>query len=150
MRPYYVNMVDSHGGRDLRSSIELFYFAYRAFTSPPDRILAQRGLGRVHHRILYFVGRHPGLTVNELRETLAVSKQALHAPLRKLLQSGLIVAAPGEEDRRARHLSLTRAGRGLEERLTRTQTAHLQAAFGAAGATAVRCWHEVMTNLRQP
>lgn len=142
-------MVDSNGPADLRPSIELFYFAYRAFTSQPDRMLAQRGLGRVHHRILYFVGRHPGLTVNELLQTLCVSKQALHAPLRKLLQSGLIAAAPGKDDRRARHLSLTPSGRSLERRLTQTQTAQLQAAFADAGAAAVRSWHDVMKNLQE-
>jgi DNA-binding MarR family transcriptional regulator len=142
-------MADASARADLRPSIELFYFAYRAFTSRPDRILAQRGLGRVHHRILYFVGRNPGLTVNELLQTLSVSKQALHAPLRKLIQARLVAASPGQADRRARHLSLTAAGRRLEERLTRTQTSQLGAAFAAAGAPAVRSWHAVMKYLQK-
>ncbi|MEN9560511.1 MAG: hypothetical protein RLZZ502_1722, partial [Pseudomonadota bacterium] len=30
--------------------IEAFYFAYRHFTERPDKILAARGLSRVHHR----------------------------------------------------------------------------------------------------
>ena len=50
-------MVDQKREAQLRDAIEHFYFAYRAFTAKPDRILEQRGLGRVHHRILYFVGR---------------------------------------------------------------------------------------------
>jgi hypothetical protein len=45
--------------RQLQEAIELLYFGYRAFTDRPDRILGQRGLNRVHHRILYFVGRNP-------------------------------------------------------------------------------------------
>ena len=52
-------MIDLKRQEELRASIEIFYFAYRAFTARPDRILKQRGLGRVHHRILYFVGRNP-------------------------------------------------------------------------------------------
>ena len=69
----------------LRLAIEQFYFGYRAFTAPPDRILDQRGLGRVHHRILYFVGRNPQISVNTLLGLLSVSKQALNAPLRQLI-----------------------------------------------------------------
>ena len=52
----------------MRRHIEAFYFAYRAFTRVADDILESRGLNRVHHRILYFVGRHPGITVGELLE----------------------------------------------------------------------------------
>ena len=63
----------------LRTAMELFYFGYRAFTAHPDRVLDQRGLGRVHHRILYFVGRNPDTSVNELLSVLGVTKQALNA-----------------------------------------------------------------------
>ena len=45
------------------SIIELFFFAYRDFTSDPDQILADYGFGRAHHRVLHFVNRRPGLTV---------------------------------------------------------------------------------------
>jgi len=69
----------------MRGAIEQFFFAYRGFTSNPDRILEQRGLGRVHHRVLYFVGRNKGITVSALLGILGVSKQALHAPLRQLV-----------------------------------------------------------------
>lgn len=140
-------MVDASNRAALRPSIELFFFAYRAFTSRPDRILEQRGLGRVHHRILYFVGRSPGLTVNALLETLQVSKQALHAPLRKLIQNGLISAAAAPRDRRVKQLTLTSAGRQLEQRLTATQTKQLSQAFAKAGPTAVAGWHAVMREL---
>ena len=76
----------------LRQAIEYLYYAYRSFTERPDKILDKRGLGRVHHRILYFVGRNPGTTVNALLSTLQVSKQALNAPLRQLLAMQLIGA----------------------------------------------------------
>ena len=69
-------MADARARADLRPSIELFYFAYRAFTSRPDRILAQRGLGRVHHRILYFVGRNPGLTFDHRKLVVADGRVA--------------------------------------------------------------------------
>src|SRR5512135_950099 len=91
----------------LRLAIEQFYFGYRAFTTPPDRILEQRGLGRVHHRILYFVGRNPHISVNALLGLLSVSKQALNAPLRQLVEMQLIAMDTAEHDRRVRQLTLT-------------------------------------------
>jgi DNA-binding MarR family transcriptional regulator len=136
-------MVDPTEDR-LRAAIELFYFAYRAFTAGPDQLLEQQGLGRVHHRILYFVGRNPDLTVNALLEILAVSKQALNAPLRQLVERKLVAMRPDEQDRRFRRLRLTDAGRKLETRLTGTQMRHLAAVFTAAGGDAEAAWKSVM------
>ena len=51
---------------ELRQGIEMLFFAYRDFTAEADAILAQYGFGRAHHRVIYFVGRNPGMTVSEL------------------------------------------------------------------------------------
>ncbi len=131
----------------LRQAIEQFYFGYRAFTAPPDRILAQRGLGRVHHRILYFVGRHPHISVNELLSLLSVSKQALNAPLRQLIEMQLVAVGTPGHDRRLRQLTLTANGGKLEAKLTGAQMDQLAAAFVAAGARAGTGWREVMRAL---
>lgn len=133
----------------LRLAIEQFYFGYRAFTTPPDRILAQRGLGRVHHRILYFVGRNPQISVNTLLGLLNVSKQALNAPLRQLIEMKLVAMDTAEHDRRVRQLSLTASGSKLEAQLTGTQMKQLQAVFDQAGADAEAGWHQVMTCLTE-
>jgi hypothetical protein len=45
------------------------HFAFRPVTDEPDRILAARGLGRVHHRMMFFIARHPGLTIYRLNTT---------------------------------------------------------------------------------
>ncbi len=128
----------------LHLAIEQFYFGYRAFTTPPDRILDQRGLGRVHHRILYFVGRNPHISVNTLLTLLSVSKQALNAPLRQLIEMKLIAMDTAEHDRRVRQLSLTANGSKLEAQLTGTQMKQLQAIFKKAGPEAEAGWHRVM------
>ena len=57
--------------------IELLFFAYRDFTSDPDKILSEFGYGRAHHRVLHFVNRMPGLTVAELLDVLKITKQSL-------------------------------------------------------------------------
>jgi DNA-binding MarR family transcriptional regulator len=132
---------------DLRGAIEQFYFAYRGFTDRPDRILEKRGLGRVHHRILYFLGRRPDVSVRGLLDLLAVSKQALNAPLRQLIEMGLVGAEASTEDRRVKHLRLTPQGQKLEAELTEAQTRHLKAAFDRAGPQAAEGWRTVMDAL---
>lgn len=142
-------MVDLSLSREekLREAIELFYFAYRAFTDGPDHILEERGLGRVHHRILYFVGRNPHTTVNALLEILDVSKQALHAPLRQLVEAQLVVMRADEKDRRYKRLTLTGEGKKLEARLTGAQMKLLGAVFGATGERAQAVWKAVMREI---
>ncbi|MBS1159300.1 MAG: transcriptional regulator, MarR family [Proteobacteria bacterium] len=137
-------MIDQKNPDELEESIELFFFAYRAFTSRPDRMLEQLGLGRVHHRILHFVSRNPQLAVNTLLGILGVSKQALNAPLRQLIAMKLVAVELAEHDRRVKQLSLTEAGRQLERQLTGTQMKHLAATFAAAGPQAERGWRAVM------
>ena len=131
----------------MRLAIEQFYFGYRAFTAPPDLILNQRGLGRVHHRILYFVSRNPQISVNTLLEILDVSKQALNAPLRQLIEMRLVAMDTAEYDRRVRQLSLTVSGQKLEAQLTGTQMKQLQAVFDQTGASAAAGWLQVMHSL---
>lgn len=138
------NSIDAKRQVELCDAIEQFYFAYRAFTSRPDRLLEQRGLSRVHHRILYFVGRNPGLAISELLSTLGVSKQALNAPLRQLLEMKLITAAPAEHDRRIKQLALSEAGGKFETQLTHTQMRQLATVFDAAGRKSEKMWLRIM------
>jgi DNA-binding MarR family transcriptional regulator len=140
-------MVDSNRRPDLREAIEQLYFAYRAFTASPDRILARRGLGRVHHRILYFVGGNPEISVKGLLAVLAVSKQAINAPLRQLMEMGLVAASACAADRRVKRLKLTDAGQRLEAELTATQARLLAEAFEGASAKSEAGWREVTRRL---
>ena len=143
-------MVDIKRRAELREAIELLYFGYRAFTDRPDRILERRGLGRVHHRVLYFVGRNPDISIQGLLDVLGVTKQALNAPLRRLLDMDLVAMRLSPEDRRVRQLRLTRQGAKLEGQLTDTQMQHLHRVFGAAGAPAQAAWTAVMRRLAEP
>ena len=130
---------------ELRHGIELLYFGYRAFTAGPDRILAQKGLNRVHHRILYFVGRNPDIHVTGLLEILDVSKQALNAPLRQLIEMKLVEDRLSNEDKRAKKLRLTRSGEVLEGKLTETQMRWLDQAL--RDPVAQEKWLSVMQGL---
>lgn len=113
--------------------IELFFFAYRDFTSDPDQILAVDGFGRAHHRILHFVNRMPGLTVAELLDVLKITKQSLARVLKQLIDTGHIVQIPGPKDRRQRELYPTSKGRSLALALAMPQSRRIRAALQETG-----------------
>lgn len=132
---------------ELRQGMELLFFAYRDFISEPDKILAGFGYGRAHHRVIYFVGRHPSITVSELLAILQITKQSLSRVLGQLVRDGLIVQRAGLRDRRQRLLELTDAGRDLERRLSEDQRARIARAYREAGAEAVEGYRTVLRNL---
>lgn len=132
---------------DLRQGIEMLFFAYRDFTAKADETLAQYGFGRAHHRVIYFVGRNPDMTVSELLDILKITKQSLSRVLGQLVRQGFIVQKPGATDRRQRLLSLTELGAELERKLTEEQRALVARAYRAAGAEAVEGFRKVLTGL---
>ena len=87
---------------ELRRGLELLYFGHSHLTRSIDRGLAAEGLGRAHHRALYFIARKPDLTVSALLALLAITKQSLGRVLTELTQRGLVEIRPGERDRRQR------------------------------------------------
>jgi DNA-binding MarR family transcriptional regulator len=135
---------------ELRRAIELLFFAYRNFTAEPDQILAQFGFGRAHHRVIYFVGRHPSITVSELLKILRITKQSLSRVLGQLVGEGFIVQRPGLRDRRQRLLELTDKGKALERQLTENQRALIARAYREAGADSVEGFRTVLFNLVDP
>src|SRR5262245_11671024 len=113
--------------------IELLFFAYRDFVSDPDRVLATYGFGRAHHRVLHFVGRNPGIRVQELLDILRITKQSLGRVLRELIDKQLVYQLEGEDDRRQRLLFLTTEGGELHTTLMAPQIARVRQALLEAG-----------------
>ena len=120
--------------------MQAFFEAYQGFTAKPDQMLAVEGLSRVHQRILFFVARHPGLSVSDLLSCLKVSKQALNTPLRQLLELGLVISEPANDDKRKRLLELTEAGIAFEARLRVEQVNLLERCLEHAGEAAFEGW----------
>jgi DNA-binding MarR family transcriptional regulator len=132
---------------ELRQGIELIFYAYRDFTAEPDAILARYKFGRAHHRVIYFVGRNPGITVSELLGILRITKQSLSRVLGQLVQDGFIVQKPGSEDRRQRLLELTEKGAELERQLSESQRQRIARAYREAGAEAVEGYRKVILGI---
>lgn len=132
---------------ELRKGIELLFFAYRDFTGEADAVLDRLGLGRAHHRVIYFVGRNPGISVSDLLQILRITKQSLSRVLGQLVREGYILQKPGTRDRRQRLLELTAKGQDLEMQLTERQRRRVAQAYRQAGAEAVDGFRTVLTNM---
>lgn len=128
----------------LRKGIEAMFFAYRGFTSDPDRILADMAYGRAHHRALHFISRSPATSVNNLLAILGVTKQSLNRVLRALIDDGLVESRVGKRDKRERHLFLTTEGAELERALSDAQRDRMRMAYRSAGPQAVAGFRQVL------
>jgi DNA-binding MarR family transcriptional regulator len=140
MQPAIELRPDDHAApsaeRPLFDLIELLFFAYRDFVGDPDRILAEYGFGRAHHRVLHFVNRNPGLTIAALLDILRITKQSLNRVLKDLLEKGYVEQRAGLVDRRQRLLYVTPRGAALALDLARLQTQRISRALEEAGPEA--------------
>ncbi|MBW7475838.1 MarR family transcriptional regulator [Paenibacillus oenotherae] len=137
-------MTASEHEHALYKKIALFFFAYRSLNEKPDRIAEKYAIQRVHHRILFFIGHLPGLSVNELLTILEVTKQALNVPLRQLREKNYITTDSDPHDKRIKRLHLTGSGSELLQELTAVQMEQLQAIIDKVGASHIAAWTKVM------
>jgi DNA-binding MarR family transcriptional regulator len=85
--------------------------------------------------------------VNGLLAILAVSKQALNAPLRQLLEMRMVDSRSAKGDRRVRELRLTAEGARLEAGLSGLQRREMEKVFRVSGEQAEHLWREVMARI---
>jgi DNA-binding MarR family transcriptional regulator len=135
---------------EIRRGIELLYFGYSSMIRGADAILEAQGLGRAHHRALYFIARRPGLSVGELIGLLGITKQSLGRVLTDLNGRALVEQQVGKVDRRQRLLSLTPAGAALETKLFAELERSMARAYGEAGQHAVTGFWAVLMGLVPP
>lgn len=135
---------------EIRRGIELMHFGYNRLFEAVDRRLEAEGLGRAHHRALYFIARQPDLTVSRLLALLGVTKQSLGRVINELAARELVEARVGRDDRRQRLLRLTPAGKSLEAELFEMLRTRMSAAYVDAGPAAVAGFWLVLEGLVPP
>ena len=134
----------------IRRGVELLYFGYSHLTRGIDAGLAQQGLGRAHHRSLYFIARFPGLTVGDLLRLLAITKQSLGRVLNDLVERGLVESRTGNADRRQKLLQLTEAGAALEQSLFDGLKDRMVPAYAATSESDIAGFWRVLEGLIPP
>jgi DNA-binding MarR family transcriptional regulator len=132
---------------EIRRGVELLYFGYTNMTRAADVVLARHGLGRAHHRALYFISRQPDLSVSALLRLLAITKQSLGRVLQDLAERDLLAVRPGDQDRRQKLLRLTPAGAALEAEAFAALREQLSAAYALAGQASVTGFWRVLEGL---
>jgi len=134
---------------ELNLALEAMHFGFRAMVYKPDQRLAELGMSRIHHRLLYFIGRNPKCSINELLSILQVSKQYLNRPLKQLIEGGFVDHRSDPRDRRIKRLNLTEAGSNLEQQLTGEQRRRFAEIFDRVGPEAEQQWRRVMKLLAE-
>ena len=132
---------------EIRRGIELLFFAHAELMQSGDAILIENGLGRAHHRALYFIARKPDLAIGELMTLLGVTKQSLGRVLGELEDRELIARKQGQRDRRRILIRLTAAGETLETELFAEFRKKMVAAYNEAGPGAVTGFWTVLEEL---
>jgi len=132
---------------EVRRGIELLHFGYTRLMRAVDTRLEAEGLGRAHQRALYFIARSPDLSVTQLLQRLAVTKQSLGRVMKELEVRELVEARPGRSDRRQKLLRLTAKGRLLESELFAALREKLSSAYRHAGQESVTGFWRVLEGL---
>lgn len=131
----------------IRRGMELMIFAQSRFVRSADDKLAEIGLGRAHHRAMYFISRKPDITVGELLLLLGVTKQSLGRVMKDLVDRNLVEMRHGDVDRRHRLLRLSDTGLALENALYEEQREKMAKAYSHAGQDAVAGYWTVLEAL---
>jgi DNA-binding MarR family transcriptional regulator len=132
---------------EVRRGLDLLFAAQGELARAVEPILAEAKLGRAHQRTLYYVGRHPDLTVGALLGHLRITKQSLNRVLNELVERELVQTRVGRDDRRQRLLRLTPAGAELEAQLFEAIRARMANAYAQAGQQAVGGFWTVLEGL---
>jgi DNA-binding MarR family transcriptional regulator len=114
-----------------------------------DTCLAPTGLRATQFSILATIHANPALTVQGLAETLDLDRSTAGQNLQPLIRDGLVEAAPSQQDRRARTLSLTMAGAqalAVAQPLWR----EAQAAFETVNGPKVTPFRQALADLSVP
>ncbi|RCW69410.1 MarR family winged helix-turn-helix transcriptional regulator [Pseudorhodoferax soli] len=134
----------------LGRTLELVFFAHMEMADASDRILAEHGLGRPHHRVLYFAQLSPGITVGELTTLLRISNQALSRTMQQIATLGLIEQCYCPDDRRVRRHFVTEQGAALLARSKEKQFAVIRKAHLACPQADIEAFWRTLTLLSRP
>ncbi len=122
---------------DAQRTIELVYFAHIDQADWADHVLAKHGIGRPHHRVLYFSNKLPGISVRELMDVLRITNQALARTTSQLVTLGFLEQRYSEADRRIRGHFLSRKGTALLTKLIQHQVEQVAKSMASLDAQAI-------------
>jgi DNA-binding MarR family transcriptional regulator len=144
---FHVNTIDLKRLHELDPALAAMHFAFRGLIREADKYLEKIDLTRVHHRILFAIRRRDELSVTGLCELLGVSKQALHRPMKVLLERKLVVLERHPLRPKFKMLALTPKGIDIETAASDRERAAMKSALERVSAKERLAWFEVMSDL---
>jgi DNA-binding MarR family transcriptional regulator len=136
--------------RRVHKGLVLHFMAQLSLGEDADSRVSTKGMGRVHHRLLYFAHFTPGISVSELLDVLGVKHQNIQAPLRQLIEEGYILSKASAADGRVKQLYCSRKGDKLLEFVSAGQRERIQRAYDSVNPEDVESYFKVMTALLGP
>ena len=133
--------------RLVHTGLVLHFMVQLSISEDADARLAQKSMGRVHHRILYFAHFAPGLTVSELLAVLGVRHQNIQAPMRQPAKAGYLLTRASPTDGRVKQLYCSRKGDKLLEFVSGGQRNRFQAAYDSVTQQDIDSYFKVMTSM---
>ena len=106
---------------------------YKALSSRVEQSVADAGLCLTDFMILEALLHKGPLTITEIQGKILLASGSMTAAVDRLEKKGTIVRLFVKEDRRARLLELTEAGRGLIERVYGEHRSQFEALMGVLG-----------------
>ncbi|GBQ10871.1 MarR family winged helix-turn-helix transcriptional regulator [Swaminathania salitolerans] len=132
----------------IRQTYEAMLLAWRELGATCEPLQREYGLGAAHHRVLFLVSTHQGLTMSDLLRRLNITKQSLNRVLQDLMARGLLEQRADRHDRRLKRLHLTVQGGAIEEELFASLRDRMTSAYRAAGGQAVEGFRRVLATLQ--
>lgn len=130
--------------RLIHLGLVLHFMVQLSIGEDADAQLATSGMGRVHHRILYFAHFTPGITVSELLAVLNVKHQNIQPALRQLVDEGYILTRASKQDGRVKQLYCSRKGDKLLETVSAAQRERIQRAYDSVTPRDLESYFKVM------
>ena len=134
----------------IHRALALHFMLQLSLVEDAEQRLASRGMGRVHHRILYVAQRCPGITVSELLSVLNVRHQNIQGILRELRDEGSILARQDPTDARTKRLYTSRKGGKLLQFVSADQYERIERACERVTSRDVEGYFKVMAAMLAP
>ncbi|WP_025884768.1 MarR family winged helix-turn-helix transcriptional regulator [Asaia prunellae] len=132
----------------IRLAYEAMLLAWRELNAICDPFQRDNQLGAAHHRVMFLVSTHQGLTMSALLRRLNITKQSLNRVLQELVARGLLEQRADERDKRVKRLHLTVQGIAIEEEIFAALRDRMTIAYKAAGGQAVEGFRRVLATLQ--
>ncbi|MGH2819268.1 MAG: MarR family winged helix-turn-helix transcriptional regulator [Actinomycetota bacterium] len=144
-------MTDDRRTREGQRATQVILSMFRAHglvLAAGDRLTAEEGLTSARWQVLGAVAlADRPITVPQIARRMGLTRQSVHATVRRLVRDGLVELAPNADHRRSQLVSLTEQGRVRYSAVDRRQAAWVNDLAGGSGRSELETTARVLDEL---